>query len=157
MTTLAIDPGNTTGIALIGKSGELLWGRQITHDVFVDMLAGLDNIPTQWGVALKHVDLVVVEDFQLLPHKGQAVSQKRSRSVDAARGIGAADLWARQRGIELVYRDPSHWRIGLQLAGIEPARWPKQHKDGHSMCAYGAGFHALVELGLVQSRLGTLQ
>ena len=103
------------------------------------------------------VDLVVVEDFKLLPGKARAVSQKASRTVDAARGIGAADLWARQRGVELIYRDPSHWRIGLQLAGIEPSRWPKQHKDGHSMCAYGAGFHALVELGLVQSRLGALQ
>jgi hypothetical protein len=106
---------------------------------------------------MRHVDLVVVEDFKLLPGKARAVSQKASRNVTAARGIGALQLWAASRGVELIYRDPSHWRIGLQLAGIEPSRWPKQHKDGHSMCAYGAGFHALVELGLVQSRLGTLQ
>ena len=157
MTTLVIDLGNTTGIVFIGKTGELLWDRQMTHDDFVDMLAGLESLPASWSLALRTVDLVVVEDFKLLPGKARAVSQKTSRTVDAARGIGAADLWARQRGIELIYRDPSHWRIGLQLAGIEPARWPKNHSEGHSMCAYGAGFHALVELGLVQTRLGTLQ
>ena len=158
MTTLAIDPGNTTGVALIGASGELLAETQLPHGEFIEFLAG--GALTRggaWNQAMRHVDLVVVEDFKLLPSKARAVSQTRSRTVDAARGIGAADLWARQRGVELIYRDPSHWRIGLQLAGIEPSRWPKKHEDGHSMCAYGAGFHALVELGLVQSRLGTLQ
>jgi len=154
MTTLAVDPGNTTGIAIIGTSGELLLEFQMPHDEFIEFLVHGNPAARQ---AMRHVDLVVVEDFKLLPGKARAVSQKKSRTVDAARGIGAADLWARQRAIELVYRDPSHWRIGLQLAGIEPARWPKNHSEGHSMCAYGAGFHALVELGLVQTRLGTLQ
>ncbi len=154
MTTLAVDPGDTTGIALIGKSGELLLEFQMPHEELIEFLVHGNPAARQ---ALRHVDLVVVEDFKLLPGKARAVSQKTSRNVTAARGIGALQLWAASRGVELIYRDPSHWRIGLQLAGIEPSRWPKQHKDGHSMCAYGAGFHALVELGLVQSRLGTLQ
>ena len=98
----------------------------------------------------------MVEDFKLLPHKGRAVSQKASRNVTAARGIGAIQLWSAERGIELIYRDPTHWRIGLQLAGIEPSKWPKNHNQGHHMCAYGAGFHALVEIGLVQSRMGDI-
>ena len=150
MTTLAIDPGNTTGVALIGNSGELLKKWQLSHDEFIQELADTN-------LYLRNVDLVVVEKFELLPHKARAVSQTKSRSLEAPKGVGALELWTAQRGVELIYRDPSHWRIGLQLAGIEPSRWPKQHKDGHSMCAYGAGFHALVELGLVQSRLGTLQ
>lgn len=154
MTTLAVDPGDTTGIAFIGKSGELLHEFQMPHEELIEFLVHGNPAARQ---ALRHVDLVVVEDFKLLPGKARAVSQKASRNVTAARGIGALQLWAASRGVELIYRDPSHWRIGLQLAGIEPSKWPKQHKDGHSMCAYGAGFHALVELGLVQSRLGTLQ
>lgn len=154
MTTLAVDPGDTTGVAIIGSSGELLLEFQMPHEEFVEFLVHANPAARQ---AMKHVGLVVVENFELLPHKGQAVSQKKSRSVTAARGIGAVDLWARQRGLDLIYRSPSHWRIGLQLAGIEQSKWPKQHKDGHSMCAYGAGFHALVELGLVQSRIGPLQ
>lgn len=158
MTTLAIDPGEMTGIALISASGELLAETQLPHEEFIEFLAGgALTYGGVWNQAMRHVDLAVVEEFQLLPHKGQAVSQKKSRKVSAARGIGAMQLWASSRGIELVFRDPSHWRIGLQLAGIEPSRWPKQHKNGHSMCAYGAGYHALVELGLVQSRLGELQ
>ena len=158
MTTLAIDPGDTAGVAIIGNSGELLAETQLSHTELISFLAGGGlTYGGVWNQVLRSVDLVVVENFQLLPGKAQAVSQKRSRNVSAARGIGAAELWSASRGIELVFRDPSHWRIGLQLAGIEPSRWPKQHKDGHSMCAYGAGFHALVELGLVQSRLGTLQ
>ena len=154
MTTLAIDPGNTTGVALIGASGELLLEFQMSHDELIEFLVHANPAAR---LAMRHVDLVVVEDFKLLPGKARAVSQKASRNVTAARGIGAMQLWAASRGVELIYRDPSHWRIGLQLAGIEPSKWPKQHKDGHSMCAYGAGFHALVELGLVQTRLGTLQ
>lgn len=154
MVTLAIDPGNTTGIALIGKSGELLHDYQIAHDELAEFL--LHPFPA-CAQAMRHVDLVVVEDFQLLPTKGRAVSQKKSRKMEAARGIGIMDLWAKMRGVDLVYRSASHWRIGLQLAGIEPKQWPKAHKDGHSMCAYGAGFHALVELNLVQSRLTPLQ
>lgn len=154
MTTLAVDPGDTTGIAFIGKSGELLLEFQMSHDELIEFLVHANPAAR---LAMRHVDLVVIEDFKLLPGKARAVSQKASRNVTAARGIGALQLWAASRGVDLIYRDPSHWRIGLQLAGIEPSRWPKQHKDGHSMCAYGAGFHALVELGLVQSRLGTLQ
>ena len=155
MTTLAIDPGDTTGVALIGKSGELLYETQLAHENFILFL--LFDAPERVRLMLRNVDLVVVEDFKLLPGKARAVSQKASRNVTAARGIGAAQLWAAQRGIELIYRDPSHWRIGLQLAGIEPSRWPKTHASGHSMCAYGAGFHALVELGVVSSRLGPVE
>lgn len=154
MTTLAIDPGNTAGVALIGASGELLLEFQMSHDELIEFLVHANPAAR---LAMRHVDLVVVEDFKLLPGKARAVSQTKTRSLEASKGVGAAELWAASRGVELIYRDPSHWRIGLQLAGIEPSRWPKQHKDGHSMCAYGAGFHALVELGLVQSRLGTLQ
>lgn len=154
MTTLAIDPGNTVGVAIIGNSGELLFESQMSHEEFIEYLVYGNPASRQ---AMRHVDLAVVEEFKLLPGKARAVSQTKSRSLEAAKGVGAMELWAAQCGIELVYRDPSHWRIGLQLAGIEPSKWPKQHKDGHSMCAYGAGFHALVELGLVQSRLGTLQ
>ena len=154
MTTLAIDPGNTAGVALIGAGGELLFEAQMSHEEFIEFLVYGNPASRQ---AMRHVDLVVVENFKLLPGKARAVSQTKTRSLEASKGVGAAELWAAMRGVELIYRDPSHWRIGLQLAGIEPSRWPKQHKDGHSMCAYGAGFHALVELGLVQSRLGTLQ
>ena len=154
MTTLAIDPGNTAGVALIGASGELLFEAQMSHEEFIEFLVYGNPASRQ---AMRHVDLVVVENFKLLPGKARAVAQTKTRSLEASKGVGAAELWAAMRGVELIYRDPSHWRIGLQLAGIEPSKWPKQHKDGHSMCAYGAGFHALVELGLVQSRLGTLQ
>ena len=153
LATLAVDPGNTTGIAIISESGELLHSRQMPHEEFALFLA---DPPEELRLSFRHIRLAVVEDFQLLPQKGIAVSQKKSRNMAAARGIGIMDMWATMRGIELVYRDPSHWRIGLQLAGIEQSKWPKSHKDGHSTCAYGAGFHALVELGLVQSRLGQI-
>ena len=154
MTTLAIDPGNTVGVAIIGNSGELLFEAQMSHEEFIEFLVYGNPASRQ---AMRHVDLVVVENFKLLPGKARAVSQTKTRSLEASKGVGAAELWAATRGVELIYRDPSHWRIGLQLAGIEQSEWPKKHEDGHSMCAYGAGFHALVELGLVQSRLGTLQ
>lgn len=154
MTTLAVDPGDTTGVALIGRSGELLHEFQMPHEELIEFLVHGNPAARQ---ALRHVDLVVVEDFKLLPHKGRAVSQRASRNVTAARGIGALQLWAASRGVELIYRDPSHWRVGLQLAGIEQSKWPKNHADGHSMCAYGAGFHALVECGLVSTRLGSLE
>lgn len=154
MTTLAIDPGDTAGVAIISRSGELLHEYQMTHDELIDFLV---HPPASAAQAMRRVDLVVVEDFQLLSHKGQAVSQKKSRSMAAARGIGAAQLWAAGRGVELVFRQPAHWRIGLQLAGIPPEEWVKEHKNGHSQCAYGAGLHALVELGLVQPRMGPLQ
>lgn len=154
MTTLAIDPGNTVGVAIIGNSGELLFEAQMSHEEFIEFLVYGNPASRQ---AMRHVDLVVVENFKLLPGKARAVAQTKTRSLEASKGVGAAELWAAMRGVELIYRDPSHWRIGLQLAGIEQSEWPKKHEDGHSMCAYGAGFHALVELGLVQSRLGALE
>lgn len=150
MTTLAVDPGNTVGVAIIGNSGELLKEWQLTHAEFIQELADTNFY-------LRSVDLVVVEEFKLLPGKARAVSQTKSRSLEAPKGVGALELWSAQRAIELIYRDPSHWRIGLMLAGIEEKQWPKKHEDGHSMCAYGAGFHALVELGLVESRIGKLR
>ena len=122
MTTLAIDPGNTTGIAFIGNSGELLFEAQMSHEEFIEFLVYGNPASRQ---AMRHVDLVVVENFKLLPGKARAVSQTKTRSLEASKGVGAAELWAAMRGVELIYRDPSHWRIGLQLAGIEPSRWPK--------------------------------
>jgi hypothetical protein len=146
MSYLAVDPGDTTGVALIGNSGELIKEWLMPHDELADFLLH-DRL-------VKKVDIVIVEDFQLLPGKAQAVSQKRSRSMKAARGIGVCEMFAASMGIEFVLRDPRHWRIGLMLAGIEPKKWPKDHSKGHAMTAYGAGFHALVELNLVESRVG---
>lgn len=158
MTTLAVDPGNTVGVAIIGNSGELLAETQLSHGEFIEFLAGAAlTHGGVWNLAMRHIDLVVVEEFKLLPGKARAVSQTKSRSLEASKGVGALELWSAQRAVELIYRDPSHWRIGLMLAGIEEKQWPKRHEDGHSMCAYGAGFHALVELGLVESRIGKLR
>lgn len=151
MSTLAVDPGNTTGVAIIGNSGELLREYLFSHDDFVNWLAAGGQVPGQYGM-LQHVDLVVVEEFRLLPHKARAVSQTRTRELHASRGVGALELWTAMRGVELVKRDPRHWRIGLQLAGIPQSEW-KSHSDGHAQVAYGAGFHYLVEAGMVQSRL----
>ena len=56
MTTLAIDPGNTTGVALIGNNGELLAETQLPHGEFIEFLAG--GALTHgglWNLGMRHV------------------------------------------------------------------------------------------------------
>lgn len=145
MSYLAVDPGDTTGVAHIGASGELLDEWLVLHEELPELLM---------SSKLRHVSVVIVEDFALLPQKAQAVSQTRSRHMKASRGIGVLEMFTAIRGIELAFRDPRHWRTGLSLAGIPPEHWPKNHSTGHAKVAYGLGMHWLVDEGLVDSRIG---
>lgn len=146
MTFLAVDPGDTTGLALISISGSLIWEQMVPHEELPHTLSFLVPFKTA-------IECVIVEDFALLPHKGQAVSQKKSRHMKAARGIGVCEMFAHKRGIPIYYQKPQHWRIGLQLAGIPPKDWPKDHSKGHSQVAFGLGFHWMVSEGIVEARM----
>ena len=149
MTYLAVDPGDTCGLALIGNSGELLW----------ETMTKYEHLPHTLSFQVPHsrnLKALIVEDFALLPHKGQRVSQTKSRKVKAARGIGVCEMFAHERGLPMYLQDPAHWRIGLQLAGIPPKDWPKDHSVGHSTVAFGSGFHWLVKQGVVQARIPEL-
>ena len=149
VTYLAVDPGDTAGLALISASGELLWEAMPLHEELPHVL--------EFDVPFKNkLKAIIVEDFALLPHKGQAVSQKKSRHMKAARGIGVCEMYAHKQGLPLYFQNPAHWRIGLQLAGIAPKDWPKDHSKGHSTVAFGSGFHWLVGQGVVQARLPSL-
>lgn len=144
---LAIDPGDMTGMAVIGTSGELLWEKIFPYEELIDELQTL-----KWRTKLSNI---IVEDFALLPTKAQAVSQTKSRHMKAARGIGVVEAFGAMYGVPVEFRDPRHWRVGLQLAGIPPKDWPKNHAKGHGIVAYGLGFHWLVENNLVEARLGS--
>lgn len=146
MSYLAVDPGDTTGLALIGNSGELLWEGMCKYEDLAWTLTS--KVPHSSSVSA-----VIVEDFALIPHKSRAVSQKKSRHMKAARGIGVCEMYAWENGIEMVFRDPRHWRTGLMLAGIPQEEWIKDHSKGHAQVAYGLGFHWLVEEGLVTARM----
>ena len=147
-TVLAVDPGDSTGIALISGSGELLWHAICSYEELSHTLS--TKVPHKG-----FLEALVVEDFALLPQKAQKVSAKHSRYVKAARGIGVCENFAYERGLEVHFRDPRHWRVGLQLAGISPSskQWPKNHATGHDIVAYGVGFHWMVAEGLVEARM----
>jgi len=129
---LAVDPGDTTGYAVLHMDGRCrLWG----HKSAEDFITWLGTAP------LDTVEHIVIEDFVLFARKAKKQTGSRFKTVQV---IGALKMRAGQLGI------PFH----MQGSDIKPIaeRWskvfpPADHSKSHKYDAFNHGFYWLVKHG----------
>lgn len=132
---LGVDPGDTTGIAVLTLDGQLQWFFQYSEDALLDYLSNL--APAMY----KHV---AIENYITYKH----VNQSGSKQI-AARVIGMVTTWARLNKIP----------YSLQMAAVLTIaeRWSKMiprgaHDNTHWIDAYNHAYYWLVTNEYIESR-----
>ena len=135
MITVAFDPGLVTGWAVF-KDGKVI---QKGQTQFLNLLSTLD--------VLYVPDVVVYEDFQLLPHKAKAQIGSRFETIQA---IGMIKAFAHKHKAKIVNQRPGIMPIAERWTGVKRM---KNHAEGHWVCAYLHGSYWLIKEGHAKSRL----
>lgn len=137
---IGIDPGDTTGVAIVDKEGKIHDTDQVAKE---DIEAYLMAIPLVYNVKL-----VVVEEYIVYGHKAQG---HRGSKLTASQVIGIVKMWAFYNKIPVV----------MQMASILPIaeKWSGKsmkgtaHSSTHWLSAYLHIFYYLHKRGLAKSRL----
>lgn len=130
---LVVDPGDTNGVALFNRKGELLFKFQCDFAGLADELQSRPEIET-----------VIVEDYRL--RKGKQAQQTGSR-FQAVQAIGMLKFFCIQRGAEFVLADVQAKMMGSMYSGVKP---PSDHKKSHAVDAYNIGIWWLVKEGTIE-------
>lgn len=100
MIILAFDPGETTGAVRLVTGGTWIWPPTVSS-FDITTLVGLI---AWWRSSSDGVDLVIVEEFHLFPHK--ALAQIGSM-FETVRVIGHLEILAYSSGLLVTYQLPS--------------------------------------------------
>src|SRR4051812_17680833 len=118
MIALGVDPGLTTGWSLNRDNEELDSGQVHYKDITMFICT-----------FIRHIDVLVIEDFQLLGSK--AIAQTGSK-FETCRVIGMFELWSFIHGYAIVLQPPSIKPLAERFSG----RTPKgAHKLSHHVDA----------------------
>lgn len=117
---LAVDPGDTTGWAILSMQGILADMGQVKLDKLHDFLDSLVDI-----------DTIVIENFRVRPGVNFSWSELATIQVIGAFGYKAHLLKAK-----FVKQEPANYTIGAKWAGITI---PKNHDISHQVVAYSHG------------------
>lgn len=138
---LAVDPGDTTGIAWWRDNGDFLGKAQIP----------LEELPQTWGALEAEFDepirVAIVEDFILFGKRAQ--SQTGSR-MKASQGIGMIKAMCSQGNRKCVVQRADKKIIALKWSQI---KMPSDHAKTHEWDAYLHGYFYLVSEGLIKTPL----
>lgn len=134
---LAVDPGDTTGLALFFEDGHESMRWQLGYSETIDWLA----------LRAQDFDITTVlyEDYRL--RKGRALQQSGSKLL-ATRVIGALDLHAAIQGIDIMPLPVDAHIIGSMWSGVKP---PSDHSKSHEIDAYNIGIWWLVKNDLIKA------
>lgn len=135
MITVSFDPGLMTGWSVFENDKLINKGQT----KFLDMLSELDNLPKP--------DIVVYEDFQLLPHKAKAQIGSRFETIQA---IGMIKSYAHKYKAKVVNQRPGIMPIAEKWTGVKRM---KNHAEGHWVCAFLHGSYYLIKEGYAKSQL----
>lgn len=112
---LGVDPGVTTGLAVVDGSGRVRKAMQVTVGDFDD--AAVESLVDVLRAQSRGVEVVVCEDWRLYPAKGLALggdSLVAAQIVGIVRALGALNMLG---GVE------SRARVVLQPPTIKQASW----------------------------------
>ena len=115
---LGIDPGETTGWALLSSVGKLVDMGQVKYD---GLHKWLDSLSSE-------IETVVIENFRIRPGTNFTWSEMKTIKVIGALEYRAACIHAR-----VVFQEPSSYNIGSKWAGVTI---PKNHDISHQVIAY---------------------
>lgn len=114
---LGVDPGHTTGWAILNEDGHLEDYGQVHLKRLNEFLDGLSNI----GV-------FVMENFKIRPGVNFSWSE-----MDTIQILGMFKYRAHQLGAEVVLQEPASYRVGAKWAG---KKIPRDHSVSHQVIAY---------------------
>jgi hypothetical protein len=130
---LVVDPGDTSGLALFDRNGELIQKSQHKFDCMLEEVA-----------RLRSLSAIVVEDYRL--RAGKQAQQTGSR-FQAVQVIGVLKYHAFLHGAEFVLADVQAKVLGAMYSGVKP---PSDHKLSHEVDAYNIGIYFLVKEKIIE-------
>lgn len=139
MIIVAFDPGETTGICVIEQADGDAKPTKYANVPFLELLDWLTSAPKP--------DVVVYEDFQILPHKAVKFAGSRMETIQA---IGMIKSYVHKHRARQVRQSPTIKTIAERWTQIPP---PKNHAHGHWVDAYNHGMYWLIEQKLAKTVL----
>lgn len=138
---LAVDPGDTTGIAWWRDNGDFLGQAQIPLE---ELAQTWESLEIEFD---DKITIAIVEDFVL--YGSRARSQVGSR-MKASQGIGMVKAVASIKGTEVVVQPASIKKTALQWSQV---KLPSDHAKTHEWDAYLHGYFYLVKEGKIKTFL----
>jgi hypothetical protein len=130
---IAIDPGETCGVAYFGHSGKVVWLEQVPMSQLLPTLLQYPNLET-----------IICEDYRVFPHKAKDHILSDLKTV---RAIGRIEAVAHIHDIKLIMQ-PSH----LMKSGYAYLGKKKSHtKTRHQEDALAHGMYYLINAGIVSA------
>lgn len=140
---LAIDPGETSGLALFQGNGKPFWMEQARGaESLHKFLMGIEK---DWGSV---PDTVVIELYRVLPtqHSIKANVGSKLKTVEA---IGIVKSFCMTWDAKVVEQEPSIKNIAKKWTNIKV---PSNHKDSHQFDALLHGYYYLIKSGALDPR-----
>jgi hypothetical protein len=134
---LAVDPGDTTGLASFYDNGDPY---QKWQDNFEGLLETFVNM-TPLATDITHI---LVEDYRL--RKGKQAQQTGSR-FQAVQVIGLMKYHAKRINAKFELVDVQAKTLGSMYSGVKP---PSDHRKSHEIDAYNIGIYWLVANKIIE-------
>jgi hypothetical protein len=127
MLWLCVDPGETTGWS-IWRDKKLLEAGQTDLWEFIDMVDDWLQGGDLFNTGGEKLGAIVCEDWSLYPWELMNLAWDKCRT---ARGIGALELLARQRGIPIILQG-ADIKEAAKAAGAEELYLTPAHENRHA-------------------------
>lgn len=135
---LAVDPGDTTGWAILGYYGGQLWDSgQLPLKEMQEFINNLDPTGCKG---------IVYEDFRLYAHK---TKQQIGSRFGAVQIIGALESYGYRNELVRVRQPARVLAIAEKWSGVKQ---PTNHKLSHHVDAYNHGFYHLCRIGVAKHK-----
>lgn len=147
MIVVGFDPGSTTGWAAFDtrKEGDKIAPANMLgygQEKFLNLIENIEGED-----AIRGADVVVIESFQLLPHKAQKMIGNRFEVIQA---IGICKSYAKRHKATIVEQPPTIKKIAEKWTGIIP---PPNHAQSHWVDAANHAKYWMIRNGLDLSEL----
>lgn len=142
MIVVGFDPGLTTGICVFEQDGDDAKPMAYDNVHFLRILDYLENMPVP--------AVVIIEDFQLLPHKAMKLAGSKFETIQA---IGMIMAYAHKHKAEMHKQSPTIKKVAEKLTQTPP---PKNHATGHWVDAYNHAMYWMIKNGKAKTALERL-
>lgn len=140
---LAFDPGSTIGYAYFDSDGISTATGQYSYPELLEKLHLLSQAPKE----VLNDMVIIVENFELLPHKAMLVAQNKvARKLEVSKAIGALEIFAKLNNSVFVLQPPEKNTLAKIWTGLDAN---VNHSKSNWKSAYNHGIWYLVSNKLV--------
>lgn len=139
MIISGFDPGLTTGYCVFESESGKATPLAYNQFKFDDIIAVLDD--------LQPPDIVVIEDFQLLPHKAKAQIGSKFETIQV---IGMLKIWAHKYNAKVELQSPTIKNIAQMWTQVKPVG---AHANSHWVDAYNHAMYYMIKNNMAKTQL----